>query len=102
MQSLLNKVCPENLATIVAQIAAVQAWMWQWGRRRVGSSSPDGFIQVEGQEQLEAIIELIFRKAVTEPHYCLSADPIDQLLFSNLQPPLLPFQTLRFRLNVDP
>ncbi|CAE7300450.1 EIF(ISO)4G2, partial [Symbiodinium sp. CCMP2592] len=49
VQSLLNKVCPENLATIVGQIAAVQ---------------------VEGQEQLEAIIELIFRKAVTEPHYC--------------------------------
>ncbi|CAE7558677.1 Eif4g3 [Symbiodinium pilosum] len=49
VQSLLNKVCPENLAAIVGQIAAVQ---------------------VEGQEQLEAIIELIFRKAVTEPHYC--------------------------------
>ncbi|CAJ1404870.1 unnamed protein product [Effrenium voratum] len=48
VQSLLNKVCPENLALIVEKIAAVE---------------------VEGREQLEAIIELIFKKAVTEPHY---------------------------------
>lgn len=48
VQSLLNKVCPENMATIVEKISAVQ---------------------VQGRAELEAIIELIFKKAVTEPHY---------------------------------
>lgn len=49
IQSLLNKVCPENVATIAERIAAVQ---------------------VLSVEDLEILIELIFKKAVTEPHYC--------------------------------
>lgn len=48
VQSLLNKVCPENMSTIVEKISAVE---------------------VHGRAELEAIIELIFKKAVTEPHY---------------------------------
>mmetsp|Transcript_692 Transcript_692/g.1185 ORF Transcript_692/g.1185 Transcript_692/m.1185 type:complete len:458 (+) Transcript_692:52-1425(+) len=49
VQGLLNKVCPENVASIVEQIATVE---------------------VQGLQHLEIIIELIFRKAITEPHYC--------------------------------
>jgi len=49
VQSLLNKVCPENVTTIVEKIAA---------------------IEVRDIEQLETIIELIFKKALAEPHYC--------------------------------
>jgi len=49
VQSLLNKVCPENVTTIVERIAA---------------------IKVNDATQLEIIIEAIFRKALTESHYC--------------------------------
>jgi len=49
VQSLLNKVCPENVATVVGRIAN---------------------IEVEDVEQLETIIELVFKKALAEPHYC--------------------------------
>jgi len=49
VQSLLNKICPDNIASIVEKIAAVQ---------------------VETIEELETVIELIFKKAVSEPHYC--------------------------------
>lgn len=48
-QSLLNKVCPENIATIAEKIATIKV------------SSPD---------ELETIIELVFKKALAEPHYC--------------------------------
>jgi len=49
VQSLLNKVCPENISQIVGKLAAVE---------------------VSSCEQLETIIELIFKKALAEPHYC--------------------------------
>lgn len=49
VKSLLNKVCPENVTTIVDRITA---------------------IKVNDAEQLEIIIESIFRKALAEPHYC--------------------------------
>lgn len=49
VQSLLNKVCPENVGTISDKIAA---------------------IEVADIDQLEIIIELIFKKALAEPHYC--------------------------------
>eukprot|EP00930_Biecheleria_cincta_P056008 TRINITY_DN4221_c1_g4_i1.p1 TRINITY_DN4221_c1_g4~~TRINITY_DN4221_c1_g4_i1.p1 ORF type:complete len:529 (+),score=135.23 TRINITY_DN4221_c1_g4_i1:80-1666(+) len=49
VQALLNKICPENVAQIVSKIAA---------------------IEVETLTDLEAIIELMFKKAVSEPHYC--------------------------------
>ncbi|CAK9056401.1 unnamed protein product [Durusdinium trenchii] len=49
VQGLLNKICPENVDSIIEKIAA---------------------IKVEDIKQLEAIIELMFKKAVTEPHYC--------------------------------
>ncbi|CAE8644321.1 unnamed protein product [Polarella glacialis] len=49
VQGFLNKICPENVASIVEKIAAVH---------------------VKELDQLEAIIELIFKKALMEPHYC--------------------------------
>ncbi|CAE8640290.1 unnamed protein product [Polarella glacialis] len=49
VQGLLNKICPESLASIVEKIAAVQ---------------------VDTLEQLEHFIELVFKKALAEPHYC--------------------------------
>eukprot|EP00931_Biecheleriopsis_adriatica_P092654 TRINITY_DN66448_c0_g1_i1.p1 TRINITY_DN66448_c0_g1~~TRINITY_DN66448_c0_g1_i1.p1 ORF type:complete len:524 (-),score=137.39 TRINITY_DN66448_c0_g1_i1:67-1638(-) len=49
VQGLLNKICPDNVASIVEKIGAVE---------------------VSGLSQLQVIIELIFKKAVTEPHYC--------------------------------
>lgn len=49
VQSLLNKICPENVAQVANKIAA---------------------IHVQALSELEAIIELVFKKAVTEPHYC--------------------------------
>jgi len=49
IQSLLNKVCPENVVTIVDKIGA---------------------INITDIEQLETIIELIYKKALAEPHYC--------------------------------
>jgi len=49
VQSLLNKICPENVLTIAEKIAS---------------------IQLKDAQQLEIVIELIFKKAITEPHYC--------------------------------
>lgn len=49
VQGLLNKICPENVDSIIEKIAA---------------------IKVNDIKELEAIIELMFKKAVTEPHYC--------------------------------
>jgi len=49
VKSHLNKVCPENVVTISERISA---------------------IEVADLEQLETIIELIFKKALSEPHYC--------------------------------
>eukprot|EP00930_Biecheleria_cincta_P087671 TRINITY_DN76905_c0_g1_i1.p1 TRINITY_DN76905_c0_g1~~TRINITY_DN76905_c0_g1_i1.p1 ORF type:complete len:500 (-),score=110.51 TRINITY_DN76905_c0_g1_i1:155-1654(-) len=51
IQSLLNKICPENVAAVLEKIAAVE---------------------VKELTELEVIIELIFKKAVSEPHYCES------------------------------
>lgn len=51
VQSLLNKICPENVASVVEKISAVE---------------------VKELSELELIIELIFKKAVSEPHYCES------------------------------
>jgi len=49
VQSLLNKVCPENVGVVAGKIAA---------------------IEVLDLDTLETIIELIFKKALAEPHYC--------------------------------
>jgi len=49
VQSLLNKVCPENMSRIADNIS---------------------MIKVITADELEVIIELIFRKALAEPHYC--------------------------------
>lgn len=49
VQSLLNKVCPESVAMICDKIAS---------------------IQVNSADDLEIIIASIFKKAVSEPHYC--------------------------------
>uniref|UniRef100_A0A7S2L2P2 MIF4G domain-containing protein n=1 Tax=Zooxanthella nutricula TaxID=1333877 RepID=A0A7S2L2P2_9DINO len=49
VQGLLNKACPENVATILEKIAAL-------GVRETG--------------HLEILVELIFKKALAEPHYC--------------------------------
>jgi len=48
VQSLLNKVCPESVATICEKISEVK---------------------VENTADLEIIISLIFKKALSEPHY---------------------------------
>mmetsp|Transcript_146827 Transcript_146827/g.366153 ORF Transcript_146827/g.366153 Transcript_146827/m.366153 type:complete len:756 (-) Transcript_146827:450-2717(-) len=49
VQSLLNKVCPESIATIGEKMAEVR---------------------VDTAEELEHMIGLIFKKALSEPHYC--------------------------------
>jgi len=49
IQSLLNKICPESVVTIGEKIAE---------------------IKVESADELEYIISLIFKKALSEPHYC--------------------------------
>jgi hypothetical protein len=46
---LLNKVCPENIDTIIGHVANVE---------------------VRSAEELELLIALIFKKALAEPHYC--------------------------------
>mmetsp|Transcript_41560 Transcript_41560/g.88566 ORF Transcript_41560/g.88566 Transcript_41560/m.88566 type:complete len:536 (+) Transcript_41560:98-1705(+) len=48
-QALLNKICPENVATIAKKMSQ---------------------IKVRTSLQLESLIDLIFRKALAEPHYC--------------------------------
>lgn len=49
MQSKLNKICPENLQTIVEQLAG---------------------LRIQDLQELELLIGLVFRKALTELHYC--------------------------------
>lgn len=47
--SLLNKICPDNLSTIVDHLAS---------------------IKLVKAEELEYVIRIIFKKALAEPHYC--------------------------------
>lgn len=49
VNSMINKVCPENIATIVEKVASTE---------------------VRSQDELELVISLLFKKALTEPHYC--------------------------------
>jgi len=49
VNSMVNKVCPENIITIVEKVASTE---------------------VRSQDELELVISLIFKKALTEPHYC--------------------------------
>lgn len=49
VKALLNKICPENVDSIAEKLAS---------------------IQVKTTEELETFIELIFAKALAEPHYC--------------------------------
>jgi len=49
VNSMVNKVCPENIVTIVEKVASTE---------------------VRSQDELELVISLIFKKALTEPHYC--------------------------------
>jgi hypothetical protein len=49
VQSLLNKVCPENIASVIEKLSSVD---------------------VPHAAALEQVIELIFKKALAEPHYC--------------------------------
>jgi len=48
-KSLLNKICPENLTTIVDQLAS---------------------IKLVKAEELEWVIRIIFKKALADDHYC--------------------------------
>ncbi|CAE8733580.1 unnamed protein product, partial [Polarella glacialis] len=49
VRSLLNKICPDNLKTIVERLAT---------------------IELNKAEELEIVIRIIFQKALAEPHYC--------------------------------
>jgi len=49
IQSHLNKICPDNISTITSKIA---------------------MIRPNSAQELEVIAQLIFEKAVVEPHYC--------------------------------
>jgi len=49
VRSLLNKICPENLKTIVERLALIELYK---------------------AEELEFVIRIIFTKALAEPHYC--------------------------------
>ena len=49
VRALLNKICPENLDTIVETLAN---------------------IELKKAEELECVIKAIVRKALVEPHYC--------------------------------
>lgn len=49
LNSLLNKICPENVATIGNRVAEVE---------------------VRNVEELEMVISIFFAKALAEPHYC--------------------------------
>jgi hypothetical protein len=48
-QSLLNKICPDNVAPLSAKIAE---------------------LDITNKEELQLVINLIFKKALSEPHYC--------------------------------
>lgn len=59
VNSLLNKVCPENIETIVGHVANTE---------------------VRSVRELELLIALIFKKALAEPHYCETyADMVEAL-----------------------
>mmetsp|Transcript_15947 Transcript_15947/g.42143 ORF Transcript_15947/g.42143 Transcript_15947/m.42143 type:complete len:1094 (+) Transcript_15947:192-3473(+) len=49
VRSLLNKICPDNLKTIVERLA---------------------LIELHKADELEFVIRIIFSKALAEPHYC--------------------------------
>jgi hypothetical protein len=49
VRSLLNKICPDNLKTIVERLAQ---------------------IELSKSDELEFVIRIIFGKALNEPHYC--------------------------------
>ena len=49
VRALLNKICPDNLKTIVETLAS---------------------IELQKAEELEYVIKIIFGKALVEPHYC--------------------------------
>lgn len=49
VRGLLNRICPENLKTIVDRLAE---------------------IQLNRADELEFVIRIIFQKALAEPHYC--------------------------------
>lgn len=49
VRSLLNKVCPENVASVAETISAVK---------------------ITTAEELHCMIQLLFKKALAEPHYC--------------------------------
>jgi hypothetical protein len=49
VRALLNKICPDNLKTIVDRLAGVD---------------------LHKAEELEHVIKIIFSKALAEPHYC--------------------------------
>jgi len=49
VRGLLNKICPDNLKTIVDRLASVD---------------------LHKAEELEHVIRIIFSKALAEPHYC--------------------------------
>jgi hypothetical protein len=49
MRSLLNKVCPENVATVAEKVISVK---------------------IQAPEELHFLIQLLFKKALAEPHYC--------------------------------
>jgi len=49
VRSLLNKICPDNLKTIVDRLA---------------------LIELHKADELEFVIRIIFGKALAEPHYC--------------------------------
>jgi len=56
---LLNKICPDNLQTIIDQLAD---------------------IELHKADELDAVIRIIFGKALTEPHYCETyADMVQSL-----------------------
>lgn len=59
VNSLLNKVCPDNLEVIVGHVANTE---------------------VQSVAELELLITLIFKKALAEPHYCETyADMVEAL-----------------------
>jgi hypothetical protein len=49
VRSLLNRVCPENVASVIEKMSSME---------------------VRTADAMEAVIELIFKKALAEPHYC--------------------------------
>eukprot|EP00397_Hematodinium_sp_SG-2012_P003042 GEMP01003050.1.p1 GENE.GEMP01003050.1~~GEMP01003050.1.p1 ORF type:complete len:905 (+),score=126.71 GEMP01003050.1:258-2717(+) len=49
VRSLLNKICPDNLKTIVEQLAQ---------------------ITLSSAEELESVIRIVFKKALSDSHYC--------------------------------